>query len=72
MHDIYTQVLNAVKLKLQEMLNPTQEFIKKAIDKSEIFLEVELLKSQKEKMQNELEAMRQSTANPIVTTVRRR
>lgn len=34
MHDIYTKVLNAVKLKLQETLNPSQEFIRNAINKS--------------------------------------
>ncbi|MFA5455303.1 MAG: Z1 domain-containing protein [Sulfurimonas sp.] len=57
----YQEILNAVKLKLQNEVNPTQNEIKKAVQKSKIFLEYELSSLEEEKMLKEIESLFQIT-----------
>lgn len=57
----YQEILNAVKLKLQNEVNPTQDEIKKAVLKSKIFLECELSSLEEEKMLKEIESLFQIT-----------
>lgn len=57
----YQEILNAVKLKLQNEVNPTQNEIKKAVQKSKIFLEYELSSLEEAKMLKEIESLFQIT-----------
>lgn len=61
MNNNYNEVLNAVKLKLEKLENPSQEDIKKAINKSKIFLDLELSKLDESKMIKEVESLFQIT-----------
>lgn len=57
MNNNYNEVLNAVKLKLEKLENPSQEDIKKAINKSKIFLDSELSQLDELKMIKEVESL---------------
>lgn len=61
MYNNYNEVLNAVKLKLEKLENPSQEDIKKAINKSKIFLDLELSQLDESKMIKEVESLFQIT-----------
>ena len=61
MNNNYNGVLNAVKLKLEKLENPSQEDIKKAINKSKIFLDLELSQIDESKMIKEVESLFQIT-----------
>lgn len=61
MNNNYNGVLNAVKLKLEKLENPSQEDIKKAINKSKIFLDLELSQLDESKMIKEVESLFQIT-----------
>lgn len=61
MNNNYNEVLNAVKFKLEKIENPSQENIKKAINKSKIFLDLELSQLDELKMVKEVESLFQIT-----------